>query len=96
MNVCVCRFDLLLLDYPDSLKGKRHVIKSLKERIRSRFGVSVSEVGSLDLLHRGELGVAVVGDSRDRLESVTEQIRRMIESHGSVEIIGELVDHLQY
>lgn len=96
MVVCACHFDLLLLDRPDSIKGKRHVMKSLKERIRSRLGVSVAEVGSLDLLHRGELGIAFVGDRQDVLEGVAQTVRNMIESHGRVEILSSMIDYQRY
>lgn len=96
MLACICHYDLLLLDRPDSLKGKRHVMKSLKERLRSRFGVSVAEVGSHDLLHRGEIGIAIVGERRDVLEAVAQEIRKQIESHGRVEVLGSMVDFQQY
>jgi uncharacterized protein YlxP (DUF503 family) len=96
MVVCVCYFDLLLLDRPDSLKGKRQVIKSLKERLRSRLSVSAAEVGSQDLLHRGELGVAIVGESREVLEPIAARIRGMIEAHGTVEILNSFTDYPRY
>jgi uncharacterized protein YlxP (DUF503 family) len=92
MVTCICHFDLLLLDRPDSLKGKRHVIKSLKERMRSRLGVSVAEVGSQDLLHRGELGVAFVGERQDVLDGVLEALRRLVETDGRVEVLGSTVE----
>lgn len=96
MVVCVCHYDLLLLDRPDSLKGKRHVVKSLKERLRSRFGVSVAEVGSHELLHRGELGIAFVGERQDLLESVAQELRNLIESDGRVEVLSSMVDYHRY
>ncbi|NDD27871.1 MAG: DUF503 domain-containing protein [Proteobacteria bacterium] len=96
MYVCACHLDLLLLDKPDSLKGKRHVVKSLKERLRSRFGISVAEVGSQDLLHRSEIGIAFVGERRDVLESVLDQILHQIECQGSVEIMASTIDFQQY
>lgn len=96
MYVCACHYDLFLLDKPDSLKGKRHVMKSLKERLRSRLGISVAEVGSQELLHRGELGMAFVGERMDVLEGVAQDVRKMIESHGSVEVLSSMVDYQKY
>ena len=47
-----------------SLKNKRHIIRSLKDRIRNKFNVSVSETGSQDNLRCPEISVAMVGTDR--------------------------------
>lgn len=96
MVVCICHYQLLLLDRPDSLKGKRHVMKSLKEKLRSRFQISVAEVGQQELLHRGELGMAMVGESQDALDKIAQDIRNLIEAHGRVEILDSMIDHVRY
>jgi len=57
-----------------SLKDKRRVIKSLKERLSARFNVSVAEVGSLDHRQQAELGVALVGNERQYVESCLDKI----------------------
>jgi len=57
----------LELDIPDafSLKDKRRVVKSLKDRISHGHNVSIAEVGALDEHRRSILAVAMVGnDSR--------------------------------
>jgi uncharacterized protein YlxP (DUF503 family) len=46
-----------------SLKDKRSVVKSLKERVQSRLKVSIAEVGALDHPQHATLGVAVVSNS---------------------------------
>ena len=46
-----------------SLKDKRSVVRSLKERAQSRMRVSIAEVGVLDDPRRATLGVAVVSNS---------------------------------
>jgi len=62
MFVGVLRFSL---DIPGarSLKDKRSVVRSLKERVQSRLKVSIAEVGVLDDPRRATLGVAVVSNS---------------------------------
>lgn len=45
-----------------SLKDKRRVVLSIKERIQTRLRISAAEVGGLDLLQRAVLGVAVVSN----------------------------------
>ena len=96
MVAAICHFDLHLLDKPDSLKAKRHVVKHLRERIATRLSVSVSEVGSQDLLHRAELGVAMVGAEQEILEGLVDRIRRMIEGDGTVEVLDSFVDYHRY
>ena len=56
-----------------SLKGKRQVAASLRQKLRNKFNVSVSEVAAQDSLDRLILAVATVsGDSR-RVQSVLEK-----------------------
>lgn len=69
---------LLILNIPgsNSLKEKRRVIKSLKDRIRSKFNVSVAEVGEGELWQRANIGVAcVANDSR----LVNQQLSKVVE-----------------
>ena len=51
----------LYLGEVDSLKGKRHALKGLKEKVKHRFNVSVAEVDHEDLWQRATLGFAAVG-----------------------------------
>jgi uncharacterized protein YlxP (DUF503 family) len=57
-----------------SLKDKRRVVKSLKDRLQSRFNASVAEVGSLDHRQQAELGLAVVGNEGRFVESCLDKI----------------------
>ena len=64
-----------------TLKDKRRVIKSLKDRVRNKFNVSIAEVDYNDVVRTSLLGVAVVAnDSRfvdSVLSSVVELVRRI-------------------
>ena len=65
----------LLLPDVDSLKGKRHVLKGLKEKVRARFEVSVAEVDHQDVWQRATLAVAYVSaDARHANEVVSKAI----------------------
>jgi hypothetical protein len=57
-----------------SLKDKRRVIKSLKDRLAGRFNVSVAEVGSLDHRQQAELGAAVVANDAQFVQSCLDKI----------------------
>jgi uncharacterized protein YlxP (DUF503 family) len=57
----------------DSLKGKRHVLKGLKERVRTRFECSVAEVDHQDTWQRATLAIAYVsGDARHANEVISK------------------------
>ena len=65
------------LHLPDvgSLKGKRHVLKGLKEKLRHRFEISVAEVDHQDLWQRATLALACVsGDSRHANQVISKAL----------------------
>ena len=68
---------LLTLDihipHAQSLKDKRMVVRSLKDRLRGKFNVSVSEVDHQDLWQRSQVAVVTVGAEEGFLHKVLEQ-----------------------
>lgn len=83
MHVAVQTFHLSI-PACGSRKEKRMVVKSLRQRLRNRFNVSVAETGSLDALVRAELTVAVVGSERAVLEGVLDRIDGFVEEERRV------------
>jgi len=71
-----------------SLKAKRSVINRIKQRIASRFNVSVAEVDYQDLWQRAAIGVAVVGGEKALVESSLTKIVNLIQSEPSVEVLA--------
>jgi len=53
-----------------SLKDRRRVVKSLKDRLRARLPVSVAEVGDVEAWQVATLGLAVVSGNRVRCDQV--------------------------
>lgn len=70
-----------------SLKEKRFVIKSLKDRIAGKFPVSIAEVDNLDLWQKATLGLAMVSSNQPLIEKTLNAIRAFIENDGRAEII---------
>ncbi len=58
-----------------SLKDKRAVVRSLKDRLWSRYKVSVAEVDHQDLWQRAALGVAIVGRDYATVDDVLASVR---------------------
>jgi uncharacterized protein YlxP (DUF503 family) len=78
-----------------SLKDKRRVVRSLRDRIRNDFNVSVSEVDALDLRQTAILGVALATNDRvfadQVLAKVVDAVRR---SAGEAELVDYEVEIL--
>ncbi len=66
----------LQIDDAHSLKDKRHYVKSLKDRLRSKFNVAVAEIDHQDLWQRGTVAVVTVSDDRTRAAQILEHADR--------------------
>jgi uncharacterized protein YlxP (DUF503 family) len=78
MVIGILQFELLIPE-PESIKDKRRVVRSIKDRLHQEHQVSVAEVAEQDNLARAELGLACVGTDAKRvaevLDHVTEKLR---------------------
>ncbi len=79
----------LLLREARSLKDKRQVLRSIKDRLRNEFNVSVAEVEGQDNRQLIVLGVAMVGNERKFVRTALEQIVAALRVHP----VAELLDH---
>jgi uncharacterized protein YlxP (DUF503 family) len=64
----------LRLEHSHSLKDKRHVVKSLAERLRNRFNVAVAEVDFQDLWQRALLAAVTVSSDRVHAEKLLRAV----------------------
>ncbi len=70
-----------------SLKEKRSVVRSLKDRLRTRFHLSVSETAHQDVLSRAELSVALVTTDRAFAQEVLDKADRMVQEHARAVVV---------
>jgi uncharacterized protein YlxP (DUF503 family) len=84
----------LFLPESQSLKHKRAVLSSLKERLHNRFNVSVAEVDHNDLWQRSTLALAVVSNAGDHAGQVMDKAVRFIESDGRAQLLDFVVEEL--
>jgi uncharacterized protein len=82
----------LLIPENDSLKGKRRVLRSLIEKVRHKFDAAIAEVGDNDLWQKAQIGVALVGNDAQLLESRLQQIMQFMENQHLAEIIDFQVE----
>ena len=67
-----------------SLKEKRFVLKSLKDRLRNRFNVALCEYGSQDKWQLADLGVATVTTGTRGADSVLQAVVNFMEKDGRI------------
>ncbi len=70
----------LRIEEAHSLKEKRHVVKSLKDRLRHKFNVSVAEIDDQDLHNSAVLAAAAVSSSRDFAEKILRAVEEEAEA----------------
>lgn len=73
-----------------SLKDKRSVVKSLKDRLHDRFNVSVAETGHQDLWQRAELTACVVAGQRRQAESVLDAADGLVAAEPRARVIDSM------
>lgn len=71
-----------------SLKDKRRVIKSLKDTIKTRFNVSVSEFEHQELWQRAGMAIAIVASDGIELEKVMGAIERTVLDRDELQIVS--------
>jgi hypothetical protein len=84
----------LFIPGSQSLKDKRQVLLSLKDRLREKFNLSVAEVEGQDLWQRAVLGLACVANERRYVSQVCDQALNLIRNVPAVEIVQSRVELL--
>ena len=95
MIVCVALFELHI-EYAQSLKEKRMVVRSLRDKLRRRFNISVNEVAYQDLLQRARMGLSFIADRRDSADSLLDTIQFFVESHAGARVMGWTSEKLDF
>ncbi len=72
-----------------SLKEKRSVVRSLKDRLRHHHNISIAEVDALDLQNQAILGIAMIGNDAKYIRSGLSKILDQVRVHPE----ADLIDH---
>ena len=84
----------LQIDHSHSLKDKRHVVKSLKERLRSRHNVAVAEIDYQELWQRAVVAVVTVSADRTHAEQVLQAVEKDAANWLGADLIRADIDWL--
>lgn len=93
MIIGSCSLKLMIYE-ANSLKSKRQVLKSIIERIKSRFNVSIAEVGLNDKWQLALIGFACVTKDNKHAQSTISNVINFIDEDSRVEILEENIEIL--
>ena len=91
MVIGTLKIDLYLHDNR-SLKGKRKVVRSVIDKVKHKFNVSIAEIGSNDKWQKIELGVSAVGNDRRHIDSSLDNILGFVEALYLAEIVDSRIE----
>ncbi len=91
MNVGYCLIEIYIPS-SNSLKEKRRVLKSLIDRVKSRFNVSIAEVEDHDLWRKATLGIACISNNGRHVNGVLDKVIDYIEMDREIDIIDYSVE----
>jgi len=88
----------LRIEHAHSLKDKRQVLRSVKDRLRNSFNISVAEIDGTDLWQRATLGVVSISDSRHYLEGLMRNVEREVvrlANNAGAEVVDSFLDYVE-
>lgn len=93
MIIGACRIKLHIFE-SYSLKDKRQVVKSLIERLKARYNISIAEIDDLDSWQTALIGFACVSNKTKHVQSVINNVIKFIDNDGRLEITGQDIEIL--
>jgi uncharacterized protein YlxP (DUF503 family) len=82
----------LLIRESHSLKDKRQVVRSIMDKLRNNFNVSVAEVAAQDQYQLAELGVAMVSQETHPIKTALGEIVEALRCHPVAELLDYEID----
>ena len=84
------------IPHAQSLKDKRMVVRSLKEKLRNRFEMSAAEVALQDLHQRARLAFSFIALDQAAADAALDRIHDFIESNTDAVVAGSTVEKLEF
>ena len=91
MNVLIIEITLRA-SWVNSLKEKRMIVKSIIQKLKNKFNISVAEIGEQDVHKTIVIGIAAICGSSAQADSTMEHIITFVESNTDAEIIDIKVE----
>ncbi len=84
----------LYLDDSFSIKDKRHVVRSITQKVRNKFNVGITEVADLNDMRMGTLAIVCVSNSAPHADEMLATVIRFIEARVEMGVLGEIETEL--
>ena len=87
----------LRIEHAQSLKDRRQVVRSLKDRLRTSFNVSVAEMDGAELWNQATIGVVSVNHSKNYLIGLMDKVERSatkIANNAGAQIADSFIEYL--
>jgi len=85
MHIGILQLELFIPE-SGSLKSKRRILKSLKDKIRRKFNVSVAEIDGMDKWQRATVAVACVNNNKRLINSILSKVVNLTEAQGAIDL----------
>src|SRR5258708_22368279 len=88
----------LRIENAHSLKDNRQVLRSVKDRLRNSFNISVAEIEVSDQWQRATLGAVAISDSGDYLEGLMRNVEReavRVANNAGAEVVDSFMDYVE-
>lgn len=86
----------LRIEAAQSLKDKRQVVRSVKDKLRANFNVATAELDPSNLWNQATIGVVSVSDSRDYLDGLMKKVERQAArtaNNGGADLVDSFVEY---
>jgi uncharacterized protein YlxP (DUF503 family) len=87
MHIGVLVIEMLIYS-SNSLKEKRFVLRSVKDRLKNKFNVSVAEIGYQEKWQRSQLGIAIISNQHSHVENSLQQVFQFLDRIDTFEIVS--------
>ncbi|OPX18627.1 hypothetical protein BXT86_00245 [candidate division WOR-3 bacterium 4484_100] len=82
-----CAVDLFI-ENSHSLKEKRRIVSSVKERLKNHYNVSVCEFGDLSLWQRAQLGIITCANDKVKVDTVLKSVLKYLEKNHFISLLN--------
>lgn len=93
--VAVAMFEIEI-EFAESLKDKRMVVRSIKDKLRNRFKISVNEVALHDVHQRARLAISFISLDHPNADAMLEKVQNFIEEHTDGVLAGWTSEKLEF
>ena len=84
----------LFIPESGSLKTKRFALRSIKDRLRTRFNVAVAELDGHDKWQRASLGIVAISNEAGHLEQIMDNVLKLVYGDDRVEVINKTIHYV--